>query len=135
VKAAVGVIALLVAGVLASAASGADSRFFRTPSGTIGCAIFQGQLRCDIRTGLRPRPPRPAACELDWGFGLTLGRSGRAGVVCAGDTVLDPGARVLRYGSTWRRAGIACTSRPAGLTCTNASDRGFFVSRRVWRRI
>jgi hypothetical protein len=134
-RAAVGVTGLAVAGVLATAAAGADSRFFRTPSGNIGCAIFQGQLRCDIRSGLRPRPPRPATCELDWGLGLTLERSGRARVVCAGDTVLDPRARVLGYGSTWRRSGIACTSRAAGLTCTNASGRGFFLSREGWRRL
>jgi hypothetical protein len=132
--AAVGITALAVAGAFATAATGADSRFFRTPSGNIGCAIFQGELRCDIRTGLKPRPPRPAGCELDWGFGLTLGRTGRAGVVCAGDTVLDPDARVLPYGSTWRRSGIVCTSRATGLTCKNASGRGFFLSRQRWRR-
>jgi hypothetical protein len=132
--AAVGVAALAVAGTLATAAAGADSRFFQTPSGNIGCAGFRGELRCDIRSGLRPRPPRPAACELDWGFGLGLGRVGRARVVCAGDTVFDPGAPVLAYGSTWRRGGIVCASRAAGLTCENASGRGFFLSRQRWRR-
>ena len=133
--AAVGVLTILVAGALATTASGADSRFFRTPSGNIGCAIFAGVLRCDIGTGLKPRPPRPANCELDWGFGLTLGRSGRAGIVCAGDTVMNPSAPALRYGSIWSRSGITCTSKPAGLTCRNASGRGFFLSRQQWRRL
>jgi Family of unknown function (DUF6636) len=133
--AAVGVAAVFAAGVLASGANGADSRFFRLPSGNIGCAIFQSVLRCDIANGLRPRPPRPAGCELDWGFGLTLGRTGRARVVCAGDTVIDPTAPVLRYGSTWRRGGITCSSATSGLTCTNAAGRGFFLSRQSWRRL
>ncbi len=134
-KAAVGALTLVVAGMLTTIASGTDGRFFRTPSGNIGCAIFGGVLRCDIGTGLIPRPPRPAGCELDWGFGLTLGRTGRAGIVCAGDTVIDPGAPVLRYGSTWRRVGLRCVSRTGGLTCTNPSGRGFFLSRQEWRRI
>lgn len=59
--------------------------------------------------------------------------TGRATASCAGDTVYNPRARILAYGETWRRGGFRCTSRTAGLTCTNRSDHGFFLSRQRWR--
>jgi hypothetical protein len=116
-------------------ASGADDfAAFRTPSGNIGCAYTgaggstKGYLRCDIGTGLKPRPRKPASCQLDYGSGYEMSDTGRAKVVCAGDTVLRQGF-VLRYGKTWRRGGFTCASRLAGLRCTNRSARGFFLSR------
>ena len=96
---------------------------FRTPSGNIGCTFASGlvgavpNLRCDIRSGLKPRLPRPRNCELDWGFGYSMASTGRAHVVCAGYTALIPGSRVLRYGSKWSRGGFTCTSRVSGLRC------------------
>jgi hypothetical protein len=101
---------------------------FKTPSRNIVCAAGGG-LRCDIRSGVRPLPPQPAWCTVDWGQGVQLSRRGRARYVCAGDTTLGVRVPVLRYGSTWRRGGITCTSRSAGLTCRNSSGRGFFMSR------
>ena len=83
-----------------SAASGQADTFtqFQSPSGNIGCAIGrQGGVRCDIRNRDWRPPPKPASCMLDWGFGLTLERRGRARFVCAGDTVLGQGRR-LAYG-------------------------------------
>jgi hypothetical protein len=104
---------------------------FRTPSGNIGCAFSSppASLRCDILSGLKPRPPKPQGCRLDSGFGYSLGPTGRARVVCAGDTAVDRRAKALRYGRTWSRGGLACTSRVAGLRCTNRSGHGFFLSR------
>ena len=104
---------------------------FRTPSGNIGCAFnsLPASLRCDILSGLKPRPPKPRGCDLDWGFGYTLGPTGRARVVCAGDTAVDRAAKVLRYGQRWSRGGFTCFSRVGGLRCTNRSGHGFFLSR------
>jgi hypothetical protein len=106
---------------------------FRTPSGNIGCAYGairgSGSLRCDILSGLKPRPPKPHGCDLDWGFGFTLAPTGRARVVCAGDTAVDRRAKALRYGHTWSRGGLTCTSRIGGLRCTNRSGHGFLLSR------
>src|SRR4051812_11807670 len=105
---------------------------FRTPSANIGCAWSSdhgGNLRCDILSGLEPRPPKPPGCELDWGFGFQLAATGRATAVCAGDTAVDRRARVLGYGSKWSRGGFTCTSRLAGLRCVNKSRHGFFLSR------
>jgi hypothetical protein len=111
------------------AARAAPGTFFRTPSRNIYCAYF-GSLRCDIRSGLTPKPARPPGCDFDWGQTYVLGRTGRARVGCVSDSVFDPSARVLAYGTTWRRGGIACTSRRTGLRCTNASGHGLFMSRR-----
>lgn len=117
--------------------AGAKISTFRTPSGNIGCIYDSssgGSLRCDIRSGLVPKPSRPRGCTLDWGDSLSLTRSGRARIVCHGDTAVLPGAPTLRYGKTWRRGAFACTSRRSGLTCENAAGHGFFLSRQSWRR-
>jgi hypothetical protein len=120
----------------ASALGGAESvAFFRTPSANIGCIYASGEpgfpatLRCDIRSGLRPRPAQPRGCDLDYGDSFELHKTGRPFVVCHGDTVFDPRARVLAYGTAWVRDGFRCTSRPTGLRCTNPSGHGFFLSR------
>lgn len=129
--------AALVGGlvILAAPASARDVIVvFRTPTGNIGCAYswFSGEppyLRCDIRSGLVPRPPRPKGCDLDWGYGYELSATGRARTFCAGDTTLDPRARVLAYGARWSRGGFTCVSRTTGLTCRNRSGHGFLLSR------
>jgi hypothetical protein len=123
---------VVLAALVATSAASAVFVQFRTPTGTIGCGYDStqgGSLRCDIGTGLRPKPPRPKGCHLDWGFGYVLATTGRAHVNCAGDTVIDPRARVLRYGSTWSRGGFSCASQPAGLRCENANAHGFFLSK------
>jgi hypothetical protein len=105
---------------------------FRTPSGAIGCRFssrLAASLRCDIRSGLQPRPARPASCTLDWGFGFSMARTGRPHVVCAGDTAIQAQAKALRYGGRWRQAGFTCLSQTTGLRCANASGHGFFLSR------
>src|SRR3954447_11049119 len=105
---------------------------FRTPSANIGGAwssAHGGNLRCDILSGLKPRPPKPRGCELDWGFGFQLSVTGRAMTVCAGDTAVDRRARVLKYGSKWSRGGFSCKSSLAGLRCMNSGRHGFFLSR------
>ena len=118
-----------------SVAAGSTLISFRTPSGNIGCVYASGlgsapSLRCDIRSGLKPKPARPRGCvDLDWGDSYELGRTGRATVTCHGDTAILPNARVLRYGTTWSRNGFTCSSRAAGLRCRNSIGHGFFLSR------
>lgn len=130
-------LTILLAGTLAGAAFGATSSAstlvgFHTPSGNIGCIYSKDGasvfLRCDIATGIKPAPNKPRSCELDYGSGYSMADTGRARVVCAGDTVLHQGP-VLKYGTTWRRGGFTCTSRSTGLRCTNRSRHGFFLSR------
>jgi uncharacterized protein DUF6636 len=135
VKSLVAIAAAVVMLVVAGAAQARISTF-KTPSGNIGCLYDSSPsfLRCDIRSGLLPAPPRPASCDLDWGDSVSLARRGRTKLVCHGDTALLPSAPVLAYGRIWRRGPFTCTSRRGGLTCENAADHGFFLSRGSWRR-
>ena len=120
----------------------ANGAYFETPSHNIACGWFddidkpsQTYLRCEIQSLLSPMPKRPAACDVDWGYGMSLGNVGTASVLCAGDTIRLPGHRaVLAYGATWRRRGFVCRSASSGLTCRNTSGHGFFLSRERWRR-
>jgi uncharacterized protein DUF6636 len=126
-------LVVLMLGVAAGSAQAAFVQF-RTPSANIGCVYStepgtRAYLRCDILSGLKPRPAKPRGCDVDWGFGFSMSPRGRAQTVCAGDTVVDRRSRVLRYGSKWSRGGFTCTSRLAGLRCRNRSGHGFFLSR------
>jgi hypothetical protein len=104
------------------------------PSRNIGCIFGQSPryVRCDIRSGLKPAPPRPRGCDLDWAYGLEMTPVSRPKTFCAGDTALAQGP-VLAYGATLRIEGFTCLSQRSGLRCTNRARHGFFLSRRHWR--
>ena len=108
---------------------------FQSPSGNIGCVIGRrGGVRCDIRNRDWSPPPKPASCQLDWGFGLTVERRGRGRFVCAGDTTLGQGRR-LAYGDTIRRGRFRCESTRRGMRCVNRfTGHGFTLSRERARR-
>ena len=123
-------LAILLALIVPASAS-AKFMLFQTPSHNIGC-LYQtspAALRCDIRSGLNPPPSKPKGCTVDWTGGYQVGRTGRAQKVCAGDTVLSPTARVVRYGTTWRGGPFSCKSSSSGLNCRNRIGHGFFLSR------
>lgn len=140
---------LVLAGVASAAPTGGGDGTFRmlhTRGGKIGCqfasggSLSQAVLRCDIRGGLKPRPPRPKRCapnsqfDVDWAQGIVLQTTGRAQVVCAGDTTLGARGRLLRKGSLWRRGGISCHMLAAQtLVCANAHGHGFLLSPNRWR--
>jgi hypothetical protein len=119
-----------------SASASAAPIVFHTPSKNIDCLYSPKTssrgafLRCDIRSGLKPRPKR--SCELDW-TGVVLTATGRGRPNCASDTVADPRSRVLAYGKVWRGGGVVCRSRIDGLRCTNRRGHGFFLSRQSYR--
>ncbi len=96
---------------------------FRTPSGNIGCAMYEGGARCDIRKRDWKPLPRPADCpkEVGYGQGLEVPAAGA-------DTALDPSASSLAYGTASRVGGSECVSRTDGLTCVNRAGHGFFIS-------
>ena len=102
------------------------------PSGNIACGYITGvgqvTLRCDILSGLKPEPR--GRCQNDWN-GLSMGR-GTARPTCAGDTVYDRRARVLKYGSVWKRGPFTCVSLLIGLSCVNTTGHGFFLSKERW---
>ena len=128
------VLALLVSAIGAAAAQSSSSVIvsFRMPSNNIACSYITGfgpvALRCDILSGMKPRPR--GSCELDW-TGLSMGL-GSARPTCAGDTVFDRRAPVLKYGSVWKRGPFTCVSLLIGLSCTNRTGHGFFLSKERW---
>ena len=124
------VLALIAA---ASSAHAQDRPIgFLTPSKNIVCQFYTDDgkelLRCDIMQ-MDTRPPRPADCDLDWGGAFGMSAKGRAGRICAGDTVMDPSLPILAYGEVWQRAGFTCRSEQTGLTCFNAMQHGFSLAR------
>lgn len=131
------VAGLAVLGLLAGAqpalgASGADT--FRLPSGNIYCAyehysFAPKALRCEIRTGVKPLPPKPKWCDVDWGAGFAMRQRGAAQILCVGDTIYDKQAKVLPYGTTRQFGVFRCSSKAAGLRCVNSTGNGFFLSR------
>jgi hypothetical protein len=124
-------LAVVVAalGLAAPAANAEPNPFFRTPSKNIYCGYGSPWVRCDISSGLKPKPQKPAGCDFDWGQTYLLSGTGRARLGCVSDSVFSPTSRVLKYGTRWSRGGITCVSKATGLRCANRSGHGFFMSR------
>lgn len=110
--------------------AGADLVGFTSPSGNIGCILSDGTVRCDVAERDWAPPPRPSDCPdfTDHGQGITLGTTGRASFVCAGDTTLGSGPG-LPYGQFEAGGGVSCTSEPSGMRCSNSDGHGFTISR------
>ena len=126
-------LAVACAAILVAAAPASAATFFETPSHNIGCVISKSGARCDIREHAWTPPPKPRSCEVDWGFGLTVGRRGFANWVCAGDTVFG-GKKVLGYRKSIERGRFKCTSYRNGVRCVNKrNDHGFRLARRIAR--
>ena len=138
---AVGALALLAVGSLATASStkarvSKDTYVeFCMPSNNIFCYYSASTsprskyVRCDIMSGLKPRPPSNGCVDGARLKAATVNATGRASFPCVGDVVMNRSAYKLRYGKTWRRGGITCKSKIAGLRCTNLSRHGFFLNR------
>jgi Bacterial SH3 domain len=103
---------------------------FKTPSNNIYCQLDESVLRCDIKQVSGSKPPRPRACDLEWGDAFVIEQSGRQGyLLCHGDTVANDALLTLSYGSVWEREGYTCKSEQTGLTCLNGAGHGFSLSR------
>ena len=127
---------LVLLGLAAPASAQGTVTGFQLPSGRLACQYDDGSgppaLRCDV-LGATFKVPRPSGCTLDWGDSLGLAAAGKPYFVCHGDTVLDPSAPVLPYGSSWRKGGFLCRSSTAGVRCTNAAGHGFELARASYR--
>ena len=115
-------IALLVTAValLAPASAQAAFRDFRSPSGKIACAFYSD---ADV----------PPIVRCDWqgsdDQALELRERGRARLRHVTDSVMNPEAKVLRYGRSTTFGRLKCVSRRRGMTCGSlTSGRGFRVS-------
>ena len=123
-------LALLTLAATAQAQTGPTG--FQSPSKNIACQFFtddkQNVLRCDI-ADIEINPKRPADCDLEWGHAFEMNAKGSAGRICYGDTVIDKSLPTLGYGEVWQRGGFTCRSEQSGLTCFNAMQHGFSLSR------
>ena len=128
---------IAAAALAASASSAMALTQFATPSRNIGCIGDRTEVRCDIHTtSAKPPTKRPKSCDGEWGDAFSVRPRGRGTGVCHGDTALPvPGqkVRILKYGTSIRFGTLVCTSRTSGLTCHNAGNHGFFMSREKLR--
>ena len=128
---------LVLGGLLAAMAlpsPAAAVRYFHSPSGNIACGVSRAGARCDIREHSWQAPPKPRSCNLDWGYGLTLGKRGKGRFFCGGDSLFGAGGR-LGYGKTVRRGRFKCLSGMNGVRCVNVRNgHGFLISRERARR-
>ena len=116
------------AGGAPSAAVVTDAAFV-SPSGNIGCFLTVDGARCDIAQKSWAAPPAPDDCDLAWGSGVTVGKSGEATFTCAGDTVLGAQDK-LGYGQALKAGTIRCDSTSTGMRCENtATGHGFIVAK------
>ncbi len=129
-------LAISALGLSLLAAGGASAQYrpigFQTPSKNIYCQFFAldgpASLRCDMmQIDVQPRPPVP--CDGDYGRAFEMTARGPAERICRGDTLYDPSLPVLAYGEIWQRGGFTCRSEQTGLTCFNAREHGFSLSR------
>lgn len=102
---------------------------FQSPSGNIACVMTPKFARCDISERNWEPAAAPGDCQLDYGQGIELTASGSASFVCAGDTVLNPDAETLPYGSSSQVGSITCDSEESGVECENVSGGSFSLSR------
>jgi hypothetical protein len=117
----------LVALVLAVPVPNPTQTGFLTPSGNIACNAgpYHGQplVACTVFSeGNQKRGQKV------WAVAAT----GRVSVgFVFGNAATD--YPKLAYGRTWSWHGIRCSSQSRGLTCTNRSGHGYFLSRRSQR--
>jgi hypothetical protein len=112
-------LALLVALAIPASAQ-ATYRDFRSPSGKLGCAFYS-----DAET--------PPLVRCDWrgsdDQAVQLGERGKARLRHVTDSVMNPNAKVLRYGRSTGFHALRCKSRRTGITChSTVSGHGFTVS-------
>jgi hypothetical protein len=128
---ALSLLALALAAAPAGAREAGDAHGwgFRSPTGNIVCNSEQDAAGATVALVCVVLSASPSWGQRGW----TLQLTGRPTVHTAvGDIEQDVPA--LAYRRSWQRAGLRCTSQPAGLTCRNAAGHGFFLSRQSQRR-
>ena len=105
---------------------------FTSPSGNIYCALDQSSAypACELRTG---QVEDPSACgdqPMTTQVGRIELRPEGAVPVCNTDTIVQPGAAVLAYGTSAYTRDTACVSEQVGVTCVSrAAPVGFFLAK------
>ena len=94
-------------------------------------APYQG-VRCTTRYPVSRElaQPRPADCELDWGFTFILPAQGKAEIrwECRGDTDFSySNTLALEDGQSLKGDGWKCQRTGDSITCENADKHGFTI--------
>jgi Family of unknown function (DUF6636) len=103
---------------------------FQTPSGNIKCFFGQHTLTCDLLSWDSPPPSRCVDAPL---WGMTAPAYGGVWPNCYAHLDYSPPSTTLEYGQRWARGTLSCDSEKTGVTCSNATGDGFFLSRAEWR--
>lgn len=107
-----------------------------SPTGNIFCSIAAGDVPrgCEVRDG-RVTPPA-GTCDTGGGGATDVGRiewsDDTPKPICSSDTMYQPGAQVLQYGSIAQVQGspVQCLSETIGITCVDrAAKKGFFLAK------
>lgn len=126
-------VSVLTLAGLSGAALADDYLSFQSRTGNIHCMIYRSasgsDARCDLRELTQSYRKAPQDCDLDWGSAFGVGNRGKGYLVCAGDTVINPGSPRLNYGEAVSLGGISCVSAKTGMTCTNGEGHGFSVAK------
>ena len=100
---------------------------FQTPDEKVGCYMNGQGARCDVEGQKWTAPPPAMPCELDYGFGVEIGRRDGSGYVCAGDTTLDPEHEILDDGEKIKTGRFKCKNvGDNAIKCVNKQDGGGF---------
>lgn len=109
---------------------------FTSPTGNIFCSIAAGDVPrgCEVRDG-RVTPPA-GTCDTGGGGATDVGRiewsDDTPKPICNSDTMYQPGAQVLQYGSIAQVQGspVQCLSETLGMTCVDpTAKKGFFLAK------
>ena len=150
------ILLALAVSVLASASvAGSATRLpgFRSPSGNVSCLFIPSAplsgggrtpatILCKLAHAayaktLQARCLGPTGAGVDW-HGFTLPAARKGAINCSGGSLYNPTKQhpsyvTLAYGKTWRQKMFSCTSKVAGVNCSNPSGHGIFISRQTWR--
>jgi hypothetical protein len=108
--------------------------FFQSPTRNIVCSLALATATCEIRARTYEPPPKPAACEYDYGDMVAV-KDGAAGVLlCYSDTGFGPDHPVLSYGTQVTNSRVTCRSTESAMACGNVTGtHGFELARARYR--
>ncbi len=109
---------------------------FRLPSGNIACDVTADGATCTIAS-IAYQAPAVAGCDGRTGHVLALTAGGVAFACETGPAPKAAGddVPVLQYGKSTTVGDYTCTSATDGVTCVDATGKGFQLARAAWREL
>lgn len=106
---------------------------FASPSGNIKCVATSGSVNCEMSTvqWMSDAEARKACDGVGELAGLSMIRSQRPTLRCAGDPLFESLPPTLEYGQKITVAPFTCLSQTTGMTCTDAGTGHSFSGARA----